>query len=136
MIVPFSADASEKRASNSDRRWFARNPHRTYRVRRCIRDEFPRRRLDGIDLAKLTLWALVKQIKPGVRLRLGLFVNRGAKPIDADWTIGQLFDCLLDSTNSGITGLQEPRTPLGEAVGNAFSPPTHVLSENPEGGIQ
>jgi hypothetical protein len=129
--ITLPADSATEKASKSDSEWFARNPHRTYRVRRCLRDEFPWKHFDGF-----TRWTVVKQIKPGVRLRLSLFVKNGLQPNDADCTIRPLFDCLLDCTKSGITGLQEPGTPLGEAVGNAFSPPTHVLSENAQGGIQ
>ena len=126
-IIPVSANsASEKRASNSDRRWFARNSHRTYRVRRCIRDEFPRKRFDGIDLAKFTLWTLVRQLEPGLRIRLALPVRSGAKPIDADWTIGPLFECLLAGSDFGSA--------FSEALVNAFLPPAHVLRAL--GGVQ
>jgi hypothetical protein len=127
LTIPFSGDhASEQRASNSDRKWFARNPHRTYRVRRCIRDEFPRKRFDGIDLAKFTLWTLVRQLEPGLRIRLALPVRSGAKPIDADWTIGPLFECLLAGSDFGSA--------FSEALVNAFLPPAHVLRAL--GGVQ
>jgi hypothetical protein len=132
-IIPVSANsASEKRASNSDRRWFARNSHRTYRVRRCIRDEFPRKRFDGVDPTKFTLWTIVKQIEPGIRVRLGLFVKSGAEPIDTDWTLAPLFECLLARVKAGVFGPVHG-SPLGEAILNAFLPPAHVLSA---GGVR
>jgi hypothetical protein len=118
--------ASEERASRSDRKWFARNPHRTYRVRRYIPGEFPWKRFNGIDPAKFTLWTLVRQIEPGLRIRLALPVRSGAKPIDADWTIGPLFECLLAGSDFGSA--------FSEALVNAFLPPAHVLRAL--GGVQ
>ena len=134
--IPVSTNfASEKRASNSDRRWFARNPHRTYRVRSYIPEEFPRKCFDGVDLAKFTLWTLVKQIEPGTRLRLGLFVKSGAEPIDADWTIAPLFECVLRGMKAGDFGPIHDSA-LGEAIMSAFLPPAHVLSANAAGGVR
>jgi hypothetical protein len=129
-IIASSADSASEKASKSDREWFARNPHRTYRVRRYIRDEFPRKDSDGIDLTEFTPWTVVKQIEPGRRLRQGFFVKSGIQPIDADWTLRPLFDCLVDC----MPGLHGPGTPLGEAIGNAFLPPAHILRA--KGGLQ
>jgi hypothetical protein len=117
--------ASEERASRSDRRWFARNPHRTYRVRPSLPGEFPWERDDGIP-ATFTSWTLVKQIEPGLRIRLALPVRSGAKPIDADWTIGPLFENLLAGGDFGSA--------FSEALVNAFLPPAHVLRAL--GGVQ
>jgi hypothetical protein len=135
--IAFSGNShNEQRASNSDRRWFARNPHRTYRARREIRGEFFGKRSHGIDRADFTLWTVVKQIEPGTRLRLGLFVKRGAEPIDADWTLAPLFECLLSRVNARDFEPATADSALGEAIINAFLPPTHVLSPHAAGGVR
>ncbi len=112
--------ANEERASNSDRRWFARNPHRTYRVRPSLPGEFPWKRGSGIP-ATFASWTLVKQIEPGVRIRRRLFIRSGSTPVDADWTLGPLYERVCRSSALGLVHL-----------GDAFLPPAHVT----EGGVQ
>jgi hypothetical protein len=112
--------ANEKRASNSDRRWFARNQHRTYRVRPSLPDEFPWKRPDGIP-ATFASWTLVKQIEPGLRLRRRLFIRSGSTPVDVDRTLGPLYERVCRTSAPGLVHL-----------GDAFLPPAHVA----EGGVQ
>jgi hypothetical protein len=134
--IAFSGDsANEKRALNSDRRWFARNPHRTYRARRYIRGEIPRGNADKIDRAHFTPWTIVKQIEPGIRVRLSLGVKSGAEPIDADWTLAPLFECLLRAKAGDLSPVSVDSA-LGGAIINAFLPPAHVLRAIAAGGVQ
>jgi hypothetical protein len=56
--VPAAATPSDL-AKRSDRDWFCSHLHRSHRLRRMIAGEFP----DGD-------WVLVRQLEPGVRLRL------------------------------------------------------------------
>jgi hypothetical protein len=135
-IIPASAGPATEKASKSDREWFARNPHRTYRVRRYIQGEFPSENADNIDPAKYELWTLVKQIEPGVRLRLRLAVKSGAEPIDADWVIAPLFNCLFNRTEAGAPEIVDSRSVLGQAIMNAFLPPAHVLRAILEGDVR
>ncbi|HME28772.1 MAG TPA: hypothetical protein VKE53_02770 [Pseudolabrys sp.] len=120
-------------AARSDRNWFDRNPHRTYRVRRMISGEFPQSGQPDIDPAKWSPWTLVKQIAPGVRLRLGLYVKSGAEPIDADWLIAPLFSHLENGLSAGQISAFSA---TGKSIMQAFMPPAHVLNSNNEGGVQ
>ena len=135
-IVSVPADSVTKKASNSDRRWFARNSHRTYRVRRHIQGEFPPGNPDKIDPAEYTLWTLVNQIEPGVRLRVRLAVRSGAEPIDADWVIAPLFNCIFNRPEAGAPELEDFRSSLLEAIMHAFVPPAHVLRAILEGDVR
>jgi hypothetical protein len=58
--VPAAATPSDL-AKRSDRDWFCSQPHRSHRLRRTIAGEFPDEAGD---------WVLVRQLEPGVRLRL------------------------------------------------------------------
>jgi hypothetical protein len=56
-----------------DREWFAKNPHRSHRLREMFNNEYSSERLDPIR--KVTpdrhkLMVLVRQLQPGVRLRI------------------------------------------------------------------
>ena len=115
--------ANEKRASNSDRRWFVSNPHRTYRVRPSLPGEFPWERGSGIPATSATFasWTLAKQSEPGMRIRRRLFVRSGSTPVDADWTLGPLYERVCRTSAPGLVHL-----------GDAFLPPAHVA----EGGVQ
>jgi hypothetical protein len=122
--------ATEK-ASESDRKWFARNPHREYRIRHHIPGEFqvPGEPPDSryIDPTVWTRWTLIKQLKPGMRVRCGVRVLRGAEPVDADWTIGPLFEQVAtgafyaDAMESG--GEITKHSASGAAIMGAFLPP-------------
>ena len=59
----------------ADRRFFARRSHRTYRIRRASRAEIEQLQVaDGGQPTQLAadraLFALIKQVAPGVRLRI------------------------------------------------------------------
>lgn len=133
--ITLPAGHAIEKASASDRKWFKRNPHRTYRLRRAIRGEYLEGST-GVDSAKFTLWSVVKQIEPGVRFRLGTHVKRGAEPVDADWTIAPLFDALFDRLKARGAGMPFNRSAVGDAVMQAFVPPRHVLNANVEGGVR
>ena len=122
-------------ASASDRKWFKRNPHRTYRMRPAIPGEFLEN-ANGVDPAKFTLWTVVKQIEPGVRFRLGLYVKREAEPVDADWTIGPLFNRRFDCFKDRAIGMADDWSAVGDAVMQAFVPPRHVLKSNVGGDVR
>jgi len=107
-------------ARQSDRDWFARNPHRTYRIRREIPGEFPNGRRHSIETTKWTVWTLVKELEPGVRLRVGFSVVRGAEPIDNDRSIEPLFNYAVN--NQGARLIVKNST-AGEILMSAFLPP-------------
>jgi hypothetical protein len=105
-------------AVQSDREWFARNPHRTYRIRREIPGEFPTRRR-RVERTKWTVWTLVKQLEPGLRARASYGVLRGAEPIDTDRAIGPLFEYVIRS-DAGPINMDSPAAGI---LVNAFLPP-------------
>jgi hypothetical protein len=105
-------------AMQSDREWFARNPHRAYRIRREIPGEFPARR-SRIDTTKWTVWTLVRQLEPGIRIRISLGVRCGAEPVDTDPSIEALFGYVIENPNAPI----KINSPGGEIVMGAFLPP-------------
>jgi hypothetical protein len=58
--VPAAATPGDL-AKNLDKEWFRSHPHRSHRLRRTIAGEFPDEAGD---------WVLVRQLQPGVRLRV------------------------------------------------------------------
>jgi hypothetical protein len=62
--------------SDDDRRWFRARPHRKHRVRAAYPDEFPDDRVG--------LWTIVRQVRPGVRLRVVAELTGPPKPGEGD----------------------------------------------------
>jgi hypothetical protein len=104
----------------SDRNWFARNPHRSYRIRREIPGEFP----DPPRVSKhYTPWTLIRQLEPGIRVRTRFAVLRGAA-IDTDGSIGPLFNYLVTNPGTSINR----HSPGAAVFVNAFRPPARGVA--------
>jgi hypothetical protein len=75
-----------ERASRADRVWFKRHRDRAYRLRPALNGEFP----GATFPAGAVQLALVKQVRPGSRLRLALWATR---PLcDCQDCLGQIWD--------------------------------------------
>jgi hypothetical protein len=77
-----SDDAAMDAASEADRRWFARRPDRSTHVRPAIAGEFPEP--GAAWHGDMRPFAVVRQIKPGVRVRLSVHLPRAPKDTEAD----------------------------------------------------
>ncbi len=69
--------------SDEDRRWFARHPRRSYRLRPAFADEAP----DGVTGG----WTIVRQIAPGVRVRACVTLDHD-DPDDGEANARRLFE--------------------------------------------
>ena len=75
-----------ERASRADRVWFKRHRDWAYRLRPALNGEFP----GATFPAGAVQLALVKQVRPGSRLRLALWATR---PLcDCQNCLGQIWD--------------------------------------------
>ena len=99
--LPMCSEADDK-ASSLDRNWFERRPARSYRLRRVVVGEMIPTTLDVPQDYRHTMHnpntlVLVKQVQPGLRIRLPL----ESQPIDCqcDECLGKLFDLILQSAN-------------------------------------
>ena len=66
--------AAAKRANTIDQVWFKRHPARAYRVRAPVPNEFPDACRPAVGTERLVV--LVKQVRPGTRLRCPLWADR------------------------------------------------------------
>ena len=66
--------AAAKRANAIDQAWFRRHPTRAYRVRAPVPNEFPDFCRPAVGTERLVV--LVKQVRPGTRLRCPLWADQ------------------------------------------------------------
>jgi hypothetical protein len=73
-------DARGRLATDEDKNWFAANPHRSYRLRPpLIGEKFV---WEG-DVTRASA-VLVKQIQPGLRMRVSINLDRPLCEVDTD----------------------------------------------------
>jgi hypothetical protein len=84
-------------ASHSDRVWFAQSPHRSHRLRPAMSDELFAL---GVPDNAMTVWIVVRQIAPGVRVRFA-FTPPSAPP-DAETVAHALFDAIAEHRATGV----------------------------------
>ena len=101
MKCTFSAASgqSARKAARDDRRWFARNPKRSHRIRRAAPDEFapyPHPAPDGWEAA-----TVVRQYAPGARLRVPFSVGRFDTWPAGEAAVHALFEMILESYRTG-----------------------------------
>ena len=87
-------------ASRDDARWFSQNPRRSHRIRPPVLGEFG---IPEPDTARpLKRWVMVRQVKPGVRMRLS-FVMSGS-PVFTETAAKAICDRLLGIGGAAIFG--------------------------------
>jgi hypothetical protein len=92
--LPQKAVRGLEKAMRPDRKWFARNPSRSYRARPCVAGELLER-MDGQLKNGHSRWTLIRQIEAGFRVRTFIHTPNFAVPLDSDESIGALFDGAL-----------------------------------------
>lgn len=85
-------------ASQDDARWFSQNPRRNHRIRPPVAGEFGRE--EPYTAKPLSRWVVVRQVKPGVRMRLS-FAICGA-PAFTETAGKAICDRLLGIGGAGI----------------------------------
>jgi hypothetical protein len=83
-----------RKVVKSDRKWFHRNPSRSYRARPYVDVELPET-LRQPARAGSSCWTLICRLADDVRARVFVYVPDGFAPID-DSTIRTLFDGCID----------------------------------------
>jgi hypothetical protein len=86
-----------EKASESDRRWFERHPHRGWRLRKSIFGE-KIRLVDPLEPPQgFTRWTVVKQIEPGFRVRAFCVGPIDAVPVESDDPIAELLIYVIEN---------------------------------------
>lgn len=85
-------------ASEDDARWFRENPRRSHRIRPPVPGEFGIK--DPHTAKPLTRWVMVRQVKPGFRMRMS-FAMSGA-PAFTETAAKAICDRLLGIGGAGI----------------------------------
>lgn len=86
-----------RRAARKDAKWFARNPGRSYRLRRVRPGELPQSRSEN--------WIMVRQLSPGERIRLAIWIKgEGWKVPTSDAELAKLSDAAWNKKPVAIVG--------------------------------
>jgi hypothetical protein len=107
-------DAVE-RATQDDAQWFERHLRRTYRIRKHVPGELPARRHKATP--DYEDWTLVKQLAPGLRVRMFITAPMGFVPYDTDDNIGELMDFALSRPNDPGTSRESKELVLRSFLG-------------------
>ena len=93
--IPRNGPRGLEKAMRSDRKWFARNQSRLYRARPFVAGELPAN-LNRRTPVNTAHWTLVRQIEPGVRYRVFIYIPIFAAPVDYDESVRAMFDSCLE----------------------------------------
>jgi hypothetical protein len=112
--VPAAATPGDL-AKNLDKEWFRSHPHRSHRLRRTIAGEFPD---DAGD------WVLVRQLQPGVRLRLPFKALAQFPSGEAPEHVAHaMYDLVLETRDRPVFGHEIiHRSRMYELAGNREDP--------------